>query len=269
MVKIYTAQYRYKGNDRVDITAAGKTELGKFFMPDWSLVNGLKNGVITEEQYEREYHLQMVESWRTNRHAWHNIMERDEVTLVCFCPPGAFCHRVLLAQYLEKCGGVYKGERDLTNGQQDLFLNMSILDVEEGIVCHQVNCQGVMGAGLALQIRKKWPIVYDRYRKYVAFHTHLLGKLQLVTINNDLIVANIFGQDRYGRIKRYTDYNALRSALNTLAKWLDTHLNLTGQKMPVYFPVGMSCKLAGGDWYLVKSMIKNIIPDANFVKYNR
>lgn len=30
-------------------------------------------------------------------------------------------------------------------------------------ICQQVNCRGVMGAGLALQIRNKWPVVYRRY----------------------------------------------------------------------------------------------------------
>ena len=30
-----------------------------------------------------------------------------------------------------------------------------ILDIEKGIIVHQVNCQGVMGAGLAKQIKSK------------------------------------------------------------------------------------------------------------------
>ena len=35
----------------------------------------------------------------------------------------------------------------------------------ECVVCHQVNCQGVMGAGLAAQIRRMFPGVYDDYRR--------------------------------------------------------------------------------------------------------
>lgn len=30
---------------------------------------------------------------------------------------------------------------------------------EDTVICHQVNCCGVMGAGLAKQIRDKWPVV--------------------------------------------------------------------------------------------------------------
>ena len=28
------------------------------------------------------------------------------------------------------------------------------------LVCHQVNCRGVMGSGLALQIRERYPVVF-------------------------------------------------------------------------------------------------------------
>ena len=51
------------------------------------------------------------------------------------------------------------------------FVNGNILTFperdEDTIICHQVNCKGVMGAGLAKQIRDKWPDVYDRYRLIV------------------------------------------------------------------------------------------------------
>ena len=33
------------------------------------------------------------------------------------------------------------------------------------IICHQVNCQGVMGSGIAKQVREKYPNVYNSYKK--------------------------------------------------------------------------------------------------------
>lgn len=33
-------------------------------------------------------------------------------------------------------------------------------------ICQQVNCKGVMGAGLAMQICIQWPVVYRRYLEY-------------------------------------------------------------------------------------------------------
>jgi len=35
------------------------------------------------------------------------------------------------------------------------IINGNILDAKETFICHQVNCQGVMGAGLAKAIRNK------------------------------------------------------------------------------------------------------------------
>ena len=36
-----------------------------------------------------------------------------------------------------------------------------ILSVANGIIVHQVNAQGVMGSGLAKQIREKYPMAFD------------------------------------------------------------------------------------------------------------
>ena len=33
----------------------------------------------------------------------------------------------------------------------------NILDITEGIICHQVNSRGVAGTGLTQQIRDRWP----------------------------------------------------------------------------------------------------------------
>ena len=53
MLKLYTAQYKYNGLDRLDVTR----EYGyvKCITPPWRLVKGYKSGEITEKQYETEY----------------------------------------------------------------------------------------------------------------------------------------------------------------------------------------------------------------------
>ena len=40
------------------------------------------------------------------------------------------------------------------------LINGNLLDVQQGIIVHQVNCRKVAGAGLAKQIREKWPEWY-------------------------------------------------------------------------------------------------------------
>ncbi|MDM5320060.1 hypothetical protein QUF57_08725 [Bacillus pumilus] len=41
----------------------------------------------------------------------------------------------------------------------------NILETSEDIICHQVNCKGVMGAGLAKQIKSKYLNVYKEYKQ--------------------------------------------------------------------------------------------------------
>ena len=39
----------------------------------------------------------------------------------------------------------------------------SLLDADVDYYCHQVNCQGRMGSGIAKAIKEKWPVVYSEY----------------------------------------------------------------------------------------------------------
>jgi len=123
MMEIFTAQYRYKGDDRVDITVKGNPE--HVLAPTWKLVKNLQDGKITQWEYSLGYfslivlracntdpfHRDSLTSMRWDEDA--NL--RKSITLVCFCPPDTFCHRILAARLLENMGlGVYRGERILT-----------------------------------------------------------------------------------------------------------------------------------------------------------
>ena len=43
------------------------------------------------------------------------------------------------------------------------YYHEDIFTADETFICHQVNCKGVMGAGLAKQIADKYPLVKERY----------------------------------------------------------------------------------------------------------
>lgn len=111
MVKIYTAQYKYNGIDRVDITV--KTS-DKVFAPTWNIVIGHKRGYISDEEYFHEYRNLMLHSYKINKPKWEKLLLQNEITLVCFCESGKFCHRLILAEFLVKLGAEYIGERVLT-----------------------------------------------------------------------------------------------------------------------------------------------------------
>lgn len=142
-----------------------------------------------------------------------------------------------------------------------------ILAAGHGIICHQVNCQMVMGAGLALAVRSKWPHVYTEYRQLTKWDPkQLLGRCQVVEVEpKTLYVANLFGQFNYGRKKGvvYTDYGALGNALTQLKGW---HAANCHPKFPIWIPYGMGCNLAGGNWEVVRGLIDGVLPDAFIVR---
>ena len=109
-MEVYTAHYSYIGSDRLDITVkTGK----KTFAPTWEMVMKTKKGLMSQEEYTHKYTELMRISYRENRQEWEELLARNRVVLVCFCPAGAFCHRALLAEMLEKLGAKYMGEINL------------------------------------------------------------------------------------------------------------------------------------------------------------
>lgn len=72
--------------------------------PGWDLVNGIKTGTITEEQYKREYLERlsvMDKSYILNRITEiSNMNGSKDVVLLCYEKPGDFCHRHLVGEWL-------------------------------------------------------------------------------------------------------------------------------------------------------------------------
>jgi len=146
-------------------------------------------------------------------------------------------------------------------------INGNILDIKRGIIGHQVNCQMVMGAGIAKQIRDLYPAVYNEYMTVMgkAPINARLGRCQMVVVSPTLLFANLFGQFDYRpRGIVHTDYTALAMALRNLARWQNTFVKK--DEFPIYLPYGMGCGLAGGSWEIVEGIVRDAIPDATIVK---
>lgn len=134
----------------------------------------------------------------------------------------------------------------------------NLLDAKEEIIGHQVNCIGVMGAGLALQIKKKYPSVYKAYMlkcNNAENKRDLLGDLQLVPIANDKAIANLFGQYQFSITTPQTDYDALETSLRDLKRVASL------SKRTIALPYGLGCGLAGGEWHVVEKIITNVFAD--------
>lgn len=134
------------------------------------------------------------------------------------------------------------------------ILEPNISESELVLVCHQVNCKGVMGGGLAKQIKDKYPGVFQNYAdkcRQITVGIGGLGDVQYVSVIADAgyIVANIFGQDGFGRDKCYTDYDALNKAFENIAMGFPNAI--------IRIPYLFGCGLAGGNWDIVTGIIED------------
>lgn len=137
------------------------------------------------------------------------------------------------------------------------YIRKDITTVEAGIVAHGCNCQGKMGAGVALAIRKRWPIAYKAYRshweKFQKQKETLLGfvvfvdtqegiKASTIGLGLELFIANIFTQIFYGRDgARYASPDAIKQGLRVTLEFAKS------RRLPLYIP-RIGCSLGGLTW---------------------
>lgn len=153
-----------------------------------------------------------------------------------------------------------------------------LLSVTEGFIVHGCNARGMMGSGVAAQIRKKYPKAYEGYNAYVRrscnynarqslddHHIDLLGKVISYFPNKELVIANAITQDSYGRDSNtvYADYDAIRESFKIINLHLKSRRNndeYERVKKSVNFPL-IGCGLANGDWDVVKDIIDKELDD--------
>lgn len=76
----------------------------KTFAPTWSIVLGIKGQgttPITEDEYIVEYTRLMDISMEENYKVWDDLINMEEVCIMCYCPAGKFCHRHVLKDIIK------------------------------------------------------------------------------------------------------------------------------------------------------------------------
>lgn len=130
-----------------------------------------------------------------------------------------------------------------------IYKNGDILKATENIICHQVNEDGVMGGGLALQIATKYPLVEAEYKEICSEHLKdkLYGNYQVCKVENKKYIANCFTQRDF-----ITNLDYIKRVFIGL---LDScKLN----KFTIAIPFGYGCGIAQGDWNKVSSLLNEI-----------
>lgn len=133
-----------------------------------------------------------------------------------------------------------------------IYKNENILKAYENIICHQVNVQGIMGGGLALQIAKSYPHIAKNYSQFCKENLNsydvLKGKIYIVNINNNQEIANCFTQ----KPNFDTDYEAIKQVFMGLL------IECKNQNKTIAVPYKYGCGIANGDWDIVSDIFEKL-----------
>lgn len=144
----------------------------------------------------------------------------------------------------------------------------AFIDNEIDVLVHQVNCQGVMGAGIAKEIVKVFPSHYQYYKQQEMF----LSNHMIDTLSSNQHIVGLFAQDKVGTYQVQTNVAAfavaLTDAVNELIEGSPHNLPIT-----IGFPYKIGCGLAGGSWdtisLILEDMSKLVPENITFVIYKK
>ena len=132
------------------------------------------------------------------------------------------------------------------------------------IIAHICNDLGKWGKGFVLAISKRWKtpeIIYKR--SFAGIDTPVLGDVQFISVEPDIIIANIIGQKGVRSLHDIKspapiNYNAVRQGLMTIADYaLENNAS-------VHMP-RIGCGLAGGSWEKIEPIITDTLLKKNIV----
>lgn len=130
----------------------------------------------------------------------------------------------------------------------------NLLEYKLDAFVHQCNCFHTMGAGLAKQVKEKYPELYAADVKHGRRGDRKrLGDFSWARLPDGKIGYNVYGQFGYGGPGRQTSYDALVDGLGKIC----THA-IDMQVAKIGFPRKMGSDLAGGAWGIVLAIIEEI-----------
>ena len=130
------------------------------------------------------------------------------------------------------------------------YVTGDLLGATQRVIIHGCNAQGVMGSGVARQIRQRWPNVYEVYALRHRVFGLGLGEIVPVATLDGRIIVNCITQDGFGRDgRRYVDYDAIDRCLalvnDRVQGWEATEV-----AMP-----RIGAGLGGGDWEVIEQIV--------------
>lgn len=123
------------------------------------------------------------------------------------------------------------------------------LQGEFEVIVHGCNCQGQMGKGIALAIRKQFPEAYQADREAPKGERSKLGTISWAEVKRDgccFTIVNAYTQFHWRGKGIQVEYEAVRGAMREIKR------RFHGKRIG-YPTIGAG--LAGGDWAMLAAII--------------
>lgn len=128
-------------------------------------------------------------------------------------------------------------------------------------IIHVANCFCAMGSGIALAIASKYPEAVEADNETNKGDPNKLGCFSYAKGSDGKIIANLYGQFKYGGGGRNLNYEAFYGGLEAIHNQI-----LDSKDKSKTYIVGMpkfiGCGLANGSWKIIKAMIEDIFEDS-------
>lgn len=122
--------------------------------------------------------------------------------------------------------------------------------MEADIRVNTVNCVGVMGKGVALEFKRRYPNMFKRYRAMCQRGEIVPGSMDIYHAL-DCIIIN-FPTKRHWR--EQSEYHYIEDGLYSLRQ----HLSMIGPGLLTVIPP-LGCGNGGLDWEIVRDIIKRYL----------
>lgn len=138
------------------------------------------------------------------------------------------------------------------------YIRGDLMDAEEQVIAHGVNCTGHFGSGVAGAIKRTHPYVREQY---LGLSEHILGTCQFVEYDGRIWVNAHTQQNKGYDGKQYADLHAIAECLVEIDDYMHEH-NLTTIAMPK-----IGCGLGGLQWDDVSLVVDEILEDYHIYIY--
>ena len=132
----------------------------------------------------------------------------------------------------------------------------NLLATEDSVIIHGCNARGVMGAGVALQIKLKYPKAFTDYERFCKQRANPLGLVCISTQPDYKVIINAITQSGYSNENtRHVSYDAVDDCMVRIGQYSEPQTRISIPKI--------GAGLGGGDWKVIEAIINHRLSEFN------